>query len=363
MPMHVAFKCTYNDGGENPLVGFAGSCSEQNMKRNIEAGRVWCSQPRCECTKYYRRGFRGARPDYPCNESGLFTEWRLGAGTYHNGPRAGQPMRLRQAKPGAVAILTTRFPGDAEMDRAIIGFYQVKSISDPEDCGTQLIGTPIRGVRLPLQEARSLYFWDYYANKKRKSEASWGTLLFRYLDDQRVATILNDLKSTVQDERTRHVISDLLTHAVGSATPGRPSGPRARSRRSRAHRVAMLRKYGPGGEGRDHRRLKLWVSKHPQALGLSQVKKVQVEHSFPSGDRADVVFDMAGGRYAVVEVETLDALPGCYQALKYKTLRCAELSLCVASSKVEAITVAWTFNEGAKRLCNRYGIRRVVKRL
>jgi hypothetical protein len=64
------------------------------------------------------------------------------------------------------------------------------------------------------------------------------------------------------------------------------------------------------------------------------------EYELPSGDRADVVFDLLGNRYAVVEIETDNPTPGAYQAIKYKVLKCAQVGLDLKSRNVEAILVA-----------------------
>ncbi len=50
---HIAFKCTYNNGGEGVFVGFNGTCSEDIIRWNIRRGRVWCGQENCKCRKYY----------------------------------------------------------------------------------------------------------------------------------------------------------------------------------------------------------------------------------------------------------------------------------------------------------------------
>jgi len=93
------------------------------------------------------------------------------------------------------------------------------------------------------------------------------------------------------------------------------------------------------------------------------VKNTEIEYVFISGDAADVVFELDGDKYAVVEIETIDPLPGCYQTLKYKVLKCAELGQDIKSSNVEAILVAWSIPEEIKRFCTKYGIRFVEKKL
>lgn len=120
------------------------------------------------------------------------------------------------------------------------------------------------------------------------------------------------------------------------------------------------RKYGPGGEGPDHRALKKWCARNPQALGLNDVisSATQQEYEFQkTGDRADVVFELTGGRYVVLEVKTIDVEPGAYQALKYRVLMCAEKRLPITSEKVEGLLVAWQVPTHVRQFCDEYHLR------
>ena len=124
---------------------------------------------------------------------------------------------------------------------------------------------------------------------------------------------------------------------------------------------AKSSKYGHGGESSDHKKLKEWCSNHPEQLGLSDVLEVPGEMEYPpcgenTNDLADVFFTMPGGRYAVIEVETSNALPGAYQALKYKTLLCAHLGYLVTDNRVKAKLVAWEIPDEVRDFCDQYGI-------
>jgi len=112
---HVAVKCNYNNGGERNYVGFSGTCSEDVIKINTQTS-VWCSQSTCGCKQYVNSGFKGNRPVDP-----------YGAGHYHNGFKKGQPKRANLVA-GGVAVLTTRFPGDIEEDRKIVGLYKIGKV-------------------------------------------------------------------------------------------------------------------------------------------------------------------------------------------------------------------------------------------
>ena len=124
---NVAFKCTYHDGGRGDgFVGFMGTCSNENIIHNVRAGRTWCSSGDCACRQFYDADLRGRRPEWPCYESRVFTEWRFGAGYYGRGDRAGTSIPMTSVLPGKVALLTTRLPDDdGERARVVFGILKV----------------------------------------------------------------------------------------------------------------------------------------------------------------------------------------------------------------------------------------------
>lgn len=83
-------------------------------------------------------------------------------------------------------------------------------------------------------------------------------------------------------------------------------------------------------------------------------------HKFISGDIADIVFEIRANHYVVVEIETDYPLPGCYQALKYRVLKCAEMGKNINSSNVEAVLVAKIMPRDVRKICSKYGIRPVL---
>ncbi len=130
----------------------------------------------------------------------------------------------------------------------------------------------------------------------------------------------------------------------------------------RKERIELERKYGISGESYAHKQLKRWVYDHPETVGIDDVVSEAMEYRFPTGDRADVVFNLQRGKFAVVEIETVDTFTGARQALKYKVLKCMETGLDIWSNKVEPILVAWQ-NPGADSFCKRYGVRFIKKRI
>lgn len=85
-----------------------------------------------------------------------------------------------------------------------------------------------------------------------------------------------------------------------------------------------------GGESKEHKRLKAWVSENPSAIGLaSGYGRGKQEVPLLSGDVVDVLFSM-GSKYRPVEVKSLlssddDVRRGIYQCIKYQAVKAAEL--------------------------------------
>jgi hypothetical protein len=338
-----------HDGDEGAFVGFAGTCSKDNIERNVRNNRVWCSSQLCECRNFYDSGLNGTKPVGPCYESQLFQDWEFGAGGFHTDIKTGA-IHLTQAQKGKFAILTTRFPGDPESERRSIGLFRIAKIEEHN----LLTGARKGRIRLPLEEAKELFFWAYCTNTAKKPD--WRTGLFRYLDDGQVHRILEDLALTVRDENTKSELNHLISQAFGGGPAPPASGCLPEKSTNRAAALAKLRKYGPGGEGKAHKELKEWISKHPEALNLTDIVSVTVERTFISGDAADVVFTHKSGSHTVVEIETTTPLPGAHQAIKYRALLCAENGLPLDTNKVKAILVAWSVPSKVQNFCKNHGV-------
>lgn len=365
MDKNVAIKCTYNNGGEDYFVGFDGTCNIENIKRNIKNKRAWCSHKDNGCLKYSNSGFSGNPPLNPCMESVLFRTWEFDAGWDHPKTGPAEPRHLLSVKPEGIVLLTTRFPEDREIDRKIIGYYKIRFVLNPPGNPTRMVAYDNYRVRLPLEEAKQLYFWDYHDTK---AGADWRTGLVRYLSDRKIANILYDLRDSLRDEEARETTIKLLQEDYSAFPDIQPRANGARQRVNsasddRAHRVFTQRKYGAGGEGIDHKTLKEWVANNPVEIGLEGVISRDIEHDFVSGDIVDIDFTCRDNKHAVVEIETCFPYPGCHQALKYKVLKCAELGIDIHSPAVSAIVVAWGFSDQDKSFCDRYGIKYVQKRL
>lgn len=109
------------------------------------------------------------------------------------------------------------------------------------------------------------------------------------------------------------------------------SGLRTKIRRPEKEERDFSRQHGrAGGESKEHKKLKAWISENPNAIGLtSGYGHGKQEVPLFSGDVVDVLFSM-GSKYRPVEVESLlssddDIRRGIYQCIKYQAVKAAEL--------------------------------------
>ena len=118
--------------------------------------------------------------------------------------------------------------------------------------------------------------------------------------------------------------------------------------------------FGPSGESSAHRLLKLYVASHPTDFGMSPEANSNVEYSFDTGDRVDVMFQNHQPDRTVVEVEVEGATQiriGILQAIKYRSLAAVDAGYPLVTARVGAAVVAFETNyPRALELAERYDI-------
>jgi hypothetical protein len=348
---NIVCKLIYNNGGEGDLVGFDGACDVANIIRNIKKSAQWCSHKKCSCRKFSDKGFKQTlKEEYPCNESRVFSEWFWSPGADHN---TNKPFIVKDTGVGKYALLTTRFPDTPEDERKIIGFFKIKTINEG---GHNINGNRSKSLRLPLVEAKELNFWNYHKNKKSE-EAKWGSGNFRYFGDENMAAVLHDLLEIVQNAKTKALIRELIIKDFPQYAESKPNVISV-LKEDTVKKIILQRKYGLGGEGPEHKKLKEFIARNPSKIGLDKkLVKPHLEHKFVSGDLVDILFEPKGeGDNTVVEIELDCVLPGIHQAIKYRALRCSQLGKPLNDKSVKASIVAWNFSEQDIELCKKYGI-------
>lgn len=206
---NLALKCTFNDDRSSPgALGFISTCSNQNIDLNVfgPSARVWCSLS--PCAAYRQIGFQGPPPSLPCYESALFTHWRFGTGVLAHGTPRERMDVPRYARIGKIALLTTRFPGDPESERIVIGALNILDIQPDYTWGpsTLIQGDPATSFRAPSNVL--LRYWSFKSGSPR-----WNHHLYRYVADVEVASYLRAMLARVSDPATQTKIT-LALNAV-----------------------------------------------------------------------------------------------------------------------------------------------------
>ena len=110
---------------------------------------------------------------------------------------------------------------------------------------------------------------------------------------------------------------------------------------------------GGGGEGPAHLELKTYLADNPSLFGEG-LELVDIEYTFPSNDRVDILFKDASGIPITVEVETDQPASGIWQAVKYKHLAAVEYE--IPCENVRSILAAPRIPDAVKQECKRLGI-------
>ena len=231
-------------------------------------------------------------------------------------------------------------PDRPEEDRIVFACYRVGRIGS-DDSGNYVESDGTMDLKLPENVAWDCRYWDYQRPTGTAPPAGAGGL-FRYLDGDATSRFLNDLVWRLGDTEERDTLVNALGDGFEATPPQRGTGWTTR---------------GGQGEGEDHRRLKERIAANPKLVGLPGRSKATLEHSFLSGDRVDVKFDLPNGNAAVVEVETTCPLPGAHQAVKYRALLEVERMEALGSGNVEAILVAHGFDDRTRKVAKSYGIK------
>lgn len=349
--LNIACNLIYNDGNEGVYVGFEGPCTIESIIYNVKKGpNRWCSQDACSCKQYFNKGFiKKPTTPFPCDESAVFSnnEWSAGQKFTNQ-----EPFSMLKTGEGKYAILTTVFPNTNECERKIVGLMRIDNFSNDKN---RIKSNKNNFIRLKLEEAKSLNFWAYYKNTNKPSVISWSQPRFRYLEDLQVALILHELKEITQNASTIEKINKILKKDFPNYSNEKPNFKGALQNQN-VFKRNLIRKYGQGGESLEHRRLKEYISKHPELVGLDNTTNAKVEHSFVSGDMVDILFTNHS-KDVVVEIELDNVTPGIHQAIKYRALRCSQRGLKLESKFVEAFVIAWQLNGNEKRLSDKYGIK------
>ncbi|HNX77658.1 MAG TPA: hypothetical protein PLM07_18790 [Candidatus Rifleibacterium sp.] len=189
---NIAFKVTFCDSNWN------GVCSEKLYQYN-SAHRLWCrsqGNSGVDCrSKDFKNYNNLTRDCYPCYEAIALKELMFSPGIY-DGPQKAGVIPCLHSKVGKIAIFSSRRPGEDENQRFIFALGKIARInrkcSPVADAHSEIFFCD-KDSAVILNENQYLQFWNYYRNPNAPQKIAWGTGLFRYVDDQTVRKILEDL--------------------------------------------------------------------------------------------------------------------------------------------------------------------------
>lgn len=207
---NVAFKVTYTDSN------WSGVCSPELAEKNFRR-KKWCqvqagSHYNCQHSKYSDPN-KFEMNGFPCYDSVAQMGLLFYAGHYHSAERDNQPKKALQIKKHKVAVFTSKEPLDDEKERFIFAIGIIDNIEIVEDDnGSYEVYMCDQESAIIFRNNRPL-FWKYYTNENNPTEAAWKSLLFRYLEDELVEEILNDIALTNRYPGIyRKKAKELLTH-------------------------------------------------------------------------------------------------------------------------------------------------------
>lgn len=205
---NIAFKCNYCDGGKSDIqIGYAGVCSRDNIKENIEVKkRTWCTDSECKCQKYLNGQieYEQLKNDgFLCYESRVLIDWKASAGEDRKeGERRGRNRKLSKDVSGGLCVLTAITPEmTEEKERIIFGVFISDKFEEGEDGVVSgfVQCTSDYKIKLTPSESKKIKFWNYYFNQNESATASWASGLFRYIDNYQSAQILYDIAQIKKD--------------------------------------------------------------------------------------------------------------------------------------------------------------------
>ena len=222
---NVAFKCTYCDGGKDKKnIGFKGICSDDTIRYNINKEKhVWCSNESSYCSNYLNGEISRKELDatiknngFVCYESKMLRDWEASAGFHHNGKNKGKPMTMRNVSSNNLALLTTRFPYDQEVDRIIFAVFLILENYEGDNYEEGNVKAhPEYKLQLTIEEAKKLKFWDYYCNRNKPETIKYGSGLHRYISDIQAAQVLKKISEIKKGTEEEKFAEEFLEHYCG----------------------------------------------------------------------------------------------------------------------------------------------------
>lgn len=149
-----------------------------------------------------------------------------------------------------------------------------------------------------------------------------------------------DVVATIRGDVRAYQGWDKIYRAIYGGDP--PRRPRPKKFTEKDGKPPETARRPGASESDEHRRLKEWAVRNPQALGLPSAMKGIPEKGLLSGDRIDVLFTDGTG-FVAVEVKSIrsgedDWQRGLYQCVKYRSVIAAQELPVVANVRALLLT-------------------------
>ena len=200
---NVAFKCNYCNGGKEPnLVGFNGVCSDGVIQYNTKvAKRKTCIGAGSKCFAYINEEITREELDNyynengsVCDESVMLKDWDGFTGITQKSEGDNKPVIIKNAKPNALAMLTTRLPKTTDSERFIFAVYLMGEHFEGDNVKDGFVEShPKFKLKLTVEETNKIKFWNYYFNQNKPERMVLGSGIHRYLTDIQSAQVLRDI--------------------------------------------------------------------------------------------------------------------------------------------------------------------------
>ena len=205
---NLAFKNNFCDGGASDAsIGFKHVCSPEQIRRNVEMGRAWCSNENSPCGRFYRGEISYDEllaihnGGFVCYESKLLVEWKSEAGDDVKEGGVHKSRRITGAKNNSLAILTTELPGSSE--RIIFAVFITGTVDEGDALESGYVkADPAYTIELTPDEARHMLFWNYHKNTDGGTR--WSQGLYRYISNDSCVRILEDIVKFKQGDEKAH---------------------------------------------------------------------------------------------------------------------------------------------------------------
>ena len=207
---NVAFKVTYTDSN------WSGVCSPKLAARNF-VGKEWCkvqSDAEFNCQNPIFSNSESLNKDFaPCYDCIAQKELIFYAGHFHSAAKDNEPKTALDIRLGKIALFTSKERGVDESERFIFAIGQISKVDIVQDPnGNYPRYFCDKSSAIIFQRNRPL-FWKYYTNKNAPTRAAWNSMLFRYLEDDLVMEVLQDIAKTKRyPGKYRSKAENLLNH-------------------------------------------------------------------------------------------------------------------------------------------------------